>query len=109
MPEGLMQVLPFILMIVVIYFLIIRPQSKKQKEHRDMINSLTKGDKVIMNGGLIGYVHKIYDEREISLEIADDIYVRVLRPMISSIVKDAKNSQESTVSKKSSVVNKSKK
>ena len=81
-----MAFLPLVLIFVVFYFLLIRPQQKKMKEHTQMLNNLRKGDKVVTNGGLIGTVHKVTGDQEISLEIAENVRVRVVRSMISQIL-----------------------
>ncbi len=78
-------ILPLILIFVVFYFLLIRPQQKKVKEHRFMLDALRRGDKIVTNGGIIGQIIKVVSENELDLEIADGIRVRVVRSMISSI------------------------
>ena len=82
---GLGGILPLILIFVVFYFLLIRPQQKKVKEHRTMLDALRRGDKVVTNGGIIGQIMKVVSENELDLEIADGIRVRVMRGMISSV------------------------
>lgn len=84
MPEGIIQFLPLVLIFGVMYFLILRPQSKKQKEHQDMINAIKKGDRIVTNGGLIGNISQILD-KELQLEIADGVRVRVLRSMVATV------------------------
>lgn len=84
---------PLILIFAVFYFLIIRPQSKKMKEHQAALNALKINDKVITNGGIVGVISKI-DEKEniLEIEIADDVKVKVLRNYIASTVqKEEKN------------------
>lgn len=82
---DIMSLLPLILIFVVFYFLLIRPQQKKVKEHRTMLSALRRGDKVVTNGGIIGQITKVLNENELELEIADGIRVRAARGMISSI------------------------
>lgn len=77
--------LPLVLIFVVMYFLIIRPQSKKAKKHQEMIRTLKKGDRVVTNGGIIGTVSKVLDT-ELVLEIAKDVEVHVSRPMVTSLI-----------------------
>lgn len=92
--EGfdLMGMLPLVLIFVVMYFLIIRPQNKKAKKHREMLGDIKKGDRVITNGGLIGHVHALEDD-EVSLEVASDVHVKISRPMIATVlVADSKKS-----------------
>lgn len=77
---------PLILIFVIFYFLLIRPQQKKVKEHKAMLEAIRRGDKVVTNGGIIGLVTKVMDDRELQLEIAENVRVRVLRDMIASVV-----------------------
>ena len=83
--EMLMQVVPFILNFVIMYFLMIRPQQKRQKEHQEMIKNVRRGDQVVMSGGLIGKVAKVTDDNEVELEIADNVRVRVTRASIADV------------------------
>jgi len=77
---------PLVLIFVVFYFLIIRPQQKKMKDHKTMIEALRRGDRVVTTGGIIGTVSKVLDEREMVLEIADGVRVKVLRSMVSEVL-----------------------
>ena len=81
----LMQVVPFILIFIIMYFLMIRPQQKRQKEHQEMIKNVRRGDQVVMSGGLIGKVAKVTDDNEVELEIADNVRVRVTRASIADV------------------------
>ena len=78
--------LPLILIFAVFYFLLIRPQQKKLKEHRNMVSALRRGDKVVTSGGLIGTISKVVDDNEVLLEIADNVRVRVVRGTISDVL-----------------------
>ena len=79
---------PLILIFVVFYFLIIRPQSKKMKEHQATINALKIGDKVITSGGIIGVVKDIDDkENIIEIEVADRVSIKVLRSYVADLVR----------------------
>lgn len=82
---DLVQLAPLALIFVVFYFLIIRPQQKKAKDHKAMIDALRRGDKVVTSGGLIGTVAKVINEREVMLEIADGVRVRAVRGMIAEV------------------------
>lgn len=93
-----MSILPLVLIFVVMYFLVIRPQGKKAKEHQNMIGSLKKGDRVVMNGGLIGTILKV-SEGELELSIAPSTNVSVARQMVSALL-SADNVTESTVVEK---------
>jgi preprotein translocase subunit YajC len=75
---------PLIMVFGIIYFLIIRPQNKRQKAHQAMIDALRRGDSVITQGGLVGKVTKVEDD-EVQVEIANDTRVTVIRSMIISI------------------------
>ncbi|MEM8617099.1 MAG: preprotein translocase subunit YajC [Pseudomonadota bacterium] len=79
-----MQLLPLILIGIVFYFLLIRPQSQRAKKHREMIGALKKGDTVITSGGLIGKVTKVA-ETEVTVELADGVRVRLVRGMIADV------------------------
>ncbi|MCP5381988.1 MAG: preprotein translocase subunit YajC [Kordiimonadaceae bacterium] len=83
--NGLMDFLPFILIFVVFYFLLIRPQQKRAKEHKAMVEALKRGDKVITSGGIIAKVTKVIDDEKIELEIAPDVKIQVLRATISQV------------------------
>jgi preprotein translocase subunit YajC len=83
---SIMSFLPFILIIAIMYFLIIRPQSKRAKEHKAMIEAIKRGDKIITAGGFIGTVSKIVDQNEILVELAPNIEVRMLKSSISQVL-----------------------
>ena len=84
---GLMGMLfPFLLMFGVIYFLMIRPQQKKMKEHKSLLDSLQHGDEVVTASGMLGKVAGI-TEKVVTLEVADDVKIRVLKSQIAQIVK----------------------
>lgn len=82
----LIQLLPLVLIFVVFYFLIIRPQQKKVKDHKAMVDALRRGDRVVTTGGIIGTVTKVTGDRELGLEIADGVRVRVMRSMIAEVM-----------------------
>jgi len=85
-PSGLEMFLPLVLIFVVFYFLLIRPQQKKAKQHREMVGALRRGDQIITGGGIIGSVAKVVDDREVLVEIADNVRVRVARATITDIL-----------------------
>lgn len=81
---GIATFLPFALIFVVFYFLLIRPQQKRAKEHREMIHSLRRGDKIVTSGGIMGTVSKVTEGQDhLEIEIAKDIKVQVMRSMIA--------------------------
>ncbi len=77
---------PLILIFVVFYFLMIRPQQKKQKTHREMIAALRRGDRIVTNGGLIGSISRVANDNELIVEVATGIKVRVLRSMVADLL-----------------------
>jgi preprotein translocase subunit YajC len=81
----IMSLLPFVLIFVIMYFLILRPQQKRAKSHQEMVKNVRRGDTVITNGGLIGKVTKVIDEEQIEIEIADDVRIRQLRAMLTDV------------------------
>ena len=82
---GLVGLLPMILIFVIFYFLLIRPQQKKAKEHRAMVADLAKGDEVVTNGGVLGKITAT-DENFVTVEIADGVQVRVQRFAIAQMM-----------------------
>ncbi|WP_413892225.1 preprotein translocase subunit YajC [Candidatus Skiveiella danica] len=85
MQSSLMSMLPLVLMFVVLYFVMIRPQMKKQKEHRAMIDALAKGDEVVTAGGLLGKVTKL-GEGYLSVEVANGIEVQLQRSAVVQVL-----------------------
>ncbi len=81
----LVQLAPFVLVIAVFYFLIIRPQQQRVKKHREMVSAVRRGDTVITSGGIIGKVTKVIDDEEIEVEIADGVKVRVVKTTLSHV------------------------
>ena len=83
---GLAQFAPLVLIFVVFYFLLIRPQQKKMKQHREMVSQLKRGDRVVTSGGIVGTVTKVVSDTEVQVEIAENVRVRVIRSSITDIV-----------------------
>ena len=79
MDPAIGQFIPLILIFVIFYFFLIRPQQKKAKDHKKMVEELKRGDKVVTTGGIIGVVDRIIDNEKIEVEIADGVKVEVLR------------------------------
>ena len=79
------SLLPFVLIFVIMYFLILRPQQKRVKTHQEMVKNVRRGDTVVTNGGLIGRVTKVIDDTEIEMELSDDVRVRQMRSMIADV------------------------
>lgn len=84
--EAVGQFIPLILIFAIMYFLLIRPQQKKLKEHKAMIGALRRGDQVVTQGGLIGKVVKVKDDHEIEVELAEGVKVRVVRATIAQVL-----------------------
>ncbi len=84
--EAFGQLVPLILIFAIMYFLLIRPQQKKAKEHRAMVKALRRGDQVVTQGGVIGKVAKVKDENELEVEIADGVKVRVVQSTIVQVL-----------------------
>lgn len=85
MQDSLMGMLPLVLMFVVLYFVMIRPQMKKQKEHKAMIDAIAKGDEVVTAGGILGKVSKLGDGY-IGLEIANGVEVQIQRSAVVQVL-----------------------
>ncbi len=83
--SALLQFLPLILIFVVFYFLLIRPQQRKQKEHQAMLQAVRRGDRVVTGGGIIGTIAKVVSDEEVLVEIAEGLRVRVLRSTITGV------------------------
>ncbi|THH38260.1 preprotein translocase subunit YajC [Aliishimia ponticola] len=84
--EALGQFVPLILIFAIMYFLLIRPQQKKMKEHQAMVSSLRRGDQVVTQGGLIGKVSKVKDDNEVEVELAEGVKVRVVQSTIAQVL-----------------------
>lgn len=85
---GFTAFIPLILMFVIFYFLLIRPQQKKTKEHREMISNLRKGDRVITAGGIYGRITGL-DDTTVTLEIADKVRIKLARSNVGAVVKSS--------------------
>tara|TARA_B100001123_G_scaffold441309_1_gene582223 strand:+ start:1183 stop:1515 length:333 start_codon:yes stop_codon:yes gene_type:complete len=84
--EQFATFLPLILIFLVFWILLIRPQQKKMKQHREMVTNLKRGDKVVTSGGLIGEIIKVNENKEITLEISDNVKVQIAAGMISELL-----------------------
>ena len=81
----LMSLLPFALIFVIMYFLILRPQQKKVKDHQELVKNIRRGDTVVTTGGLVGKVTKVTDDEQIEVEVADGVRVRQMKSMIAEV------------------------
>jgi preprotein translocase subunit YajC len=84
--EQFGQFIPLLLIFGIMYFLLIRPQQKKMKEHQAMVNGLRRGDEVVTAGGIYGKVVKVHDEGKVEVEIADGVKVRMVQSTISQVI-----------------------
>ena len=89
--SGFAQFVPLILIFVIFYFFLIRPQQKKVKEHKAMVESLKKGDKIVTSGGITGTISRVIDNDKVEVEIADNVTVEVVR---GTGIQSLMNSQE---------------
>ena len=76
---------PMVLVFVIFYFLMLRPQQKRAKEHQELVKNLRRGDTVVTSGGLVGKVTKLVDDEQVEVEIADGVRVRQVRAMVSGV------------------------
>ena len=84
--SALVQFLPLVLIFVVFYFLLIRPQQKKQKDHRAMLDAVRRGDRIVTGGGIIGTVNRVVSPEELDVDIASGVRVRVVRSTVSQVL-----------------------
>jgi preprotein translocase subunit YajC len=77
--------IPLIAMFAIMYFLILRPQQKRQKQHQEMIKNVRKGDTVVTSGGMVGKVTKVVDDDQVEVEVADGVRIRQMRSMLADV------------------------
>ncbi len=97
-PDMLMSILPFVLIFVIMYFLIIRPQRTQMKKRQEMLAAVRRGDTVVTGGGIVGKVQKVHDDGELDVEIAEGVRIRVLR---SALLKCALRANQSPTTRTS--------
>jgi len=83
--DMLLSLAPFVLIFAIMYFLIIRPQRQRQKQHQEMVKNVRRGDIVVTSGGMIGKVSKVVDDNEIQVELAENVRIRIVRSAISEV------------------------
>lgn len=83
---DLLSFMPLILIFVIFWFFLIRPQQRKMKDHREMVAALRRGDQVVTGGGVMGKVTKVLDENTVQVEIAEDVRVRVVKGTITDVI-----------------------
>ena len=83
--DAIAQFVPLILIFAIMYFLLIRPQQKKVKQHQAMVGAVRRGDQVVTQGGLIGKVTKVKEDNELEVEVADGVKVRVVQSTLADV------------------------
>ncbi len=92
---GLAGIIPFILMFVIFYFLLIRPQQKRMKEHKKMVENLRRGDQIVSAGGIIGKVTKVMEDDEVEVQVADGVKIRLVKSTVSAVLSKTEPASES--------------
>ena len=85
--QGIAQFIPLILIFVIFYFFLIRPQQKRVKDHKAMVESLKRGDEVITSGGIIGTIDKVLEDDRIEVILGDNVKVQIIKSTITSLLK----------------------
>jgi preprotein translocase subunit YajC len=84
--QGIQSIIPLVMIFAIMYFLLIRPQQKKLKEHQAMIEAVRKGDQVITQGGIVGKVVKVLDNGQVDVEISKGVNARIVKSTLSNVV-----------------------
>ena len=84
-PSMFASFIPLILIFLVFYFLLIRPQQRKVKQHKEMLSNLKRGDKIVTSGGIIGTINKVADNRELTLEVAENVEIKIASGMVADL------------------------
>ena len=84
--QGITQFIPLILIFVIFYFFLIRPQQKRVKDHKAMVESLKRGDEIITSGGIIGTVERVMEDDRIEVNLSDNVKVQIIRSTITSLL-----------------------
>tara|TARA_B110000014_G_scaffold250164_1_gene226138 strand:- start:98 stop:382 length:285 start_codon:yes stop_codon:yes gene_type:complete len=87
--SGFAQFVPLILIFVIFYFFLIRPQQKKVKEHKSMVTALKRGDEVITSGGIVGIIERVHEDDKIDLSISENVTVKVVKSTIQNLLTKA--------------------
>ena len=85
--QGIAQFIPLILIFVIFYFFLIRPQQKRVKDHKAMVESLKRGDEIITSGGIIGTIDRVMEDDRIEVTIGENVKVQIIRSTITSLLK----------------------
>jgi len=92
--QNLAQFIPLILIFVIFYFFLIRPQQKRVKQHREMVQGLKRGDEVITSGGIIGSVDKVMDDDRIEVILSENVKVQIIKSTITSLLKNKEETKK---------------
>jgi len=84
--SGFAQFIPLILIFVIFYFFLIRPQQKKVKEHKAMVSALKRGDDVITSGGIVGKIEKVYEDDKVDLSISEGVTIKIIKSTVQSLL-----------------------
>ena len=84
--SGFTQFIPLILIFVIFYFFLIRPQQKKIKDHKMMVNALKRGDEVVTSGGIVGRIERVLDDDKLDIAISENVTVQVVKSTIQSLI-----------------------
>ena len=84
--SGIGQFIPLILIFVIFYFFLIRPQQKKIKDHKTMVQALKRGDEIVTSGGIVGTIEKVHDDDKIDLLISDNVTIKVIKSTVQSLL-----------------------
>ena len=84
--QGITQFIPLILIFVIFYFFLIRPQQKRVKDHKAMVEALKRGDEIITSGGIIGTVERVMEDDRIEVNLSDNVKVQIIRSTITSLL-----------------------
>ena len=85
--QGIAQFIPLILIFVIFYFFLIRPQQKRVKDHKEMVAALKRGDEIITSGGVIGTIERVMDDDRIEVKIGENVNVQIIKSTITSLLK----------------------
>ncbi len=85
--SGFAQFIPLILIFVIFYFFLIRPQQKRIKDHKIMVSALKRGDEIITSGGIVGKIERVYEDDKVDLVISENVVVQVVKSTVQSLVK----------------------
>ena len=107
--ESIGAFLPLILIFGVFYILLIRPQQKKVKQHSEMLKNLRRGDKIITSGGIIGTINKVADNRELNVEVCENIEIKIAPGMVADLYTQTDNQKKQSIPKTDNKNNKSEK